>query len=310
MEELRNLKVLDIRLQNRQMKSDIVFPIPNYKNGMDNDGKLHSGDAFVTKFSFQLSGFMTDVECDVNMAKFLHSQKAIESLFLDYILDHGFKEYIIPYSPRAPDFLPNLSTLGCPAELTGHLIHGRPVKSVQLIKYKETSEALHYLRESSAETGVKIMFLIFPDSSSPLRLLEQIAENAPHLEELTIYFHPEEILYGGALLSLTPALSHFKALKLFVLPPPRNSYSMLGVNTEVSIITQWAKEMPALRTVYLPSMQSYVSIAVCEECYNTEPSKVPHSDSEARMCTHLEEDSGRRRDLLRCWVPGGESEFR
>jgi len=293
---LRNLKELKLNLP--QVTSGTVLPIPKYRNGTNLDGKLHSGDAFVTNFSFQLLSFEIDTECDIDLAKFIHSQKSIKKLSLGAPGDHAFKEYISFYKQHIPDFLPNLMDLDCIADLSGPLIYGRPVTHIQLQLMEEGSEALQHLRTSGAKTGVHQLILVYPLSTSPLTLLQQIAGIVPRLVHLTIYFDTDHVFNEPYLVSLTPTLGLFKALQFLLLPTSPTSDCLRDVRSEKSIVEYWASKMPALRTVLMPSSRFFVGIFVCTECHGVELD-LPLN---FKKCIHLMGDPGDRRRLQKRWI--------
>jgi hypothetical protein len=210
LEQMRNLKLLNLDMDLVQMQSEITLPAfhsntPSWSIDKNEDAQC-SG---VKEPTFQLEVFATDMFCDEHLARFLASQTRIKRLALGGGFDTDFENFIIAQSKLSNNFLPELAFVDCDAAVAAPLIQGRPVTSVQLPLMESSSTVLSSLQASIAPEGVNQLILLLPRSTSPPSLLERVAEGAPRLMQLSIYFgvgYTFDEVYSS-LLSLVQKLS-------------------------------------------------------------------------------------------------------
>src|ERR1700742_2426815 len=98
-----------------------------------------------------------------------------------------------------------------------------------------------------------------------------------------------------SLLGLAPSLSLFKFLKVLVMPAVNTR--LRNTTTERSIITQWAKNMPSLKAVLMPSKRFFICTSACQKCCDRVlVEEIVGTSGDVRLCPH--ED----KDMLRLWI--------
>jgi len=157
------------------------------------------------------------------------------------------------------------------------------------------SSVLRSLIYSSAPGGVNQLVLLLPRTMSPSVLLQRISEGAPGLLQLSIYFGVGYVFDEDSLISLGPSLSKLRYLKVLVIPAIKTRIK--DITTEREIIDSWAKNLPLLKAVLMPSKRFFISTQACEECSERILEEEKQTEqSPLRLCAH------EKREMARFWI--------
>lgn len=170
-EQMKNLKYLNLDLEYTARSAVLVLP---------------------RQVFFKLESFSTEMYCTEPVALFLHSQPSLKSLTLEGGYNFGFMDYIQKNSrSTAKPFIPNLTAIDVRPVLAPPILSNRPIKSVHFPIFEPEFFVLSSLKESRAPGGVTQLTLYLPRTTDPAGLLYLIAEAAPRVVELRIYFGSE-----------------------------------------------------------------------------------------------------------------------
>lgn len=192
MEELERLKTLVIEVDGDEEYNSFAFHL----FGATGFGNTTAG------VTFKLTTFSSDMICDAHLYNFLHDQPLITSLTLGGTFVDEFLALIKPPN-QTLSFLPELKSLDSDPDIAQHLVPNRPLSIVQLpllafdisplspgTVSSRPCLPLSSLVHSTSPLGVTQLILLLPriSTTSPNKLISQIADNVPQLEQLSIYF--------------------------------------------------------------------------------------------------------------------------